>query len=195
VATISSGHRSIDPHCIFSGYTFCQYNYGSAVYFMAAIPKTSFSLKHRYACLGFEICHNICLMVVCIFFRFICVHTLSRKSLQSTSVIIVFELHTLGGNLLHLKITHFDSVASVIITSVASVKIIRLPCCLCRASNDITKTLKKPERLVWKKRNHLTESTNLFPLKELLKIGFWRGELPYHCQGVLVLPEPLRGSV
>ena len=25
---------SIDPHCIFGGYTFCQYNYGSAVYFM-----------------------------------------------------------------------------------------------------------------------------------------------------------------
>jgi hypothetical protein len=90
VATISLGHRSIDPHCTFSGYTFYQYNYGSTVYFMVAIPKKSLSLKHRYTCLGFETCHNICLMVVCRFLWFLCVHTLSRKSLQSTLVIIVF---------------------------------------------------------------------------------------------------------
>ena len=49
---------------------FCQYNYGSAVYFMVAISKKYLLLKHRYACLGFETCHNICLMLVCIVFGF-----------------------------------------------------------------------------------------------------------------------------
>jgi len=87
---ISSGHRSIDPHCIFSGYTFCQYNYGSIVYFMVDIPKKSLSLKHRYACLGFETCHDIYSMVVCIFTQPLCILTLDWKSLQSTSVIIIF---------------------------------------------------------------------------------------------------------
>jgi hypothetical protein len=91
------------------------------MYFMVVLPKKYLSLKHRYACLGFETCHNICLMVVRSFFHPLCVHTLSQKSLQSTSLIIIFGLLTLGGNLLHIKITHFNSVASVVITSVVSV--------------------------------------------------------------------------
>jgi hypothetical protein len=65
--------------------------------------------------------------------------------------------------LLHIKITHFDSVASVVITkvtsvafcsqgrkcrmlltSVAGVKESILPC-LCRAYNDMRKTLETPQ--------------------------------------------------
>ena len=57
-----------------------------------------------------------------------------------------------------------------------------LPSCPCHASNDITKTLKTPQRLVWKNRNRLTRSTNLFPLKEPLKNEFWRA-LPYPLSG------------
>jgi hypothetical protein len=67
----------------------------------------------------------------------------------------------------------------ILTTSVASVTNITLPSCLCRASHDITKTLNIPQRLFLKKRNHLTRSTNLFPLKKPLKNGFWRGALPY----------------
>jgi hypothetical protein len=44
------------------------------------------------------------------------------ESLQSISVISSCLLTSyFGGNLLHVKITHFDSVASVVITKVASV--------------------------------------------------------------------------
>jgi hypothetical protein len=95
------------------------------------------------------------------------------------------RLEKYGIRVLHLKITHFDSVASVFITSVVSVascpqvshldykcckchKSI-LPSCLCHPSNDITKTLKTPQRLVWKKRNHLTGGTSLLSLEKPLK--------------------------
>jgi hypothetical protein len=77
MATINSGHGSIDPHYILGGYTFYQYNYGSAVYFMAAISCKSLSPKHRYACLGFETCHNIFWMFVCSFYQVLNVHTLA----------------------------------------------------------------------------------------------------------------------
>ena len=120
--------------------------------------------------------------------------------------------------MLHLKITHFDSVTSVVIkivvsvasclqvshlvckcliltTSVASVTNIILPSCLCRASNDIIKTLKTPQRLVLKKRNQLTRSTNLLPLKEPLKNGFWRGALPYPLLGSVNTPWVSFGGV
>jgi hypothetical protein len=66
--------------------------------------------------------------------------------------------------LLHIKITHFDSVASIVITkvasvafcsqgrkchmlltSVASVKESILPWCLCRTYNDMRKTFETPQ--------------------------------------------------
>jgi hypothetical protein len=169
MATIILGHRSIDPHCIFSGYTFCQYNYGSAVYFMEAIPKKSLSLKHRYAYLGFETCHNICLMVVCIFFHPLCIHTLARKILQSTSVIMSSNFVLWGeicytsklltsivsqvSSLQVLLVLHIVHKCHILTTSVASVTNIILPSFLFHASNDIIKTLKTPQRLVLKKRN------------------------------------------
>jgi hypothetical protein len=77
MTTINSCHRSIDPHCILCGYTFYQYNYGSAVYFMAAIYCKSLSPKHRYVYLAFETCHNICWMFVFSFYQVLRVHTLA----------------------------------------------------------------------------------------------------------------------
>ena len=122
MATISLSHYSIDPHCIFGGYTpVCQYNYGSIVYFMAAIPHKSRSPKHRYACLGFwnmswywlDVCVqlpsgspslNPCLNIY--------------KVLQPS--VRIFWLHTLGGILLHIKITQLDK-CHICLSLVASV--------------------------------------------------------------------------
>ena len=82
----------------------------------------------------------------------------------------------IGSWVLHIKITHLNSVASVFITSVVSVasclQVSHLVCkcrilttsvasvaniillsCLCHLSNNIISTLKTPRRLVLKKRN------------------------------------------
>ena len=98
----------------------------------------------------------------------------------------------MGGNLLHFKITHFDSVASVVITSVASVafwsqvsenaychNVYVVPI---KTSKGHLKHLKQ---LIWKKRNGLTEIINLFPLE---KRYFWRGELPHILLGSVIMP-------
>ena len=84
--------------------------------------------------------------------------------------------------------SHLVYKCHILNTSVASVENIILPSCLCRASNDIIRTLKTPQRLVLKKRDHLTRSTNLFPLKEPLKNGFWRGALLYPLLGSVDAP-------
>jgi hypothetical protein len=143
---ISSGHRSIYPHCIFSGYTFYQYNYGSAVYFMVAIPKKSLSLKHRYAYLGFETCHNICLMVVCIYFSSLSVSIplLEKvyKVLQSSSS----SDFALWGAICYTSKSLIAMMASVVVTNIASVaywsQVSQTSYCLCHLSNDIVRTLR-----------------------------------------------------
>ena len=75
--------------------------------------------------------------------------------------------------------SHLVRKCRTLTTSVASVTNSILPYCLCRASNNITKTLKTPQRLVLKRRSHLTGSTNILPWKKHSKTEFWRGALPY----------------
>jgi hypothetical protein len=75
-------------------------------------------------------------------------------------------------------VSHLVCKCHILTTSVASVTNIILPSCLCRASNDIIRTLKTPQRLVLKKRNQLTRSTSLLPLEKPLKNGFWRANAP-----------------
>jgi hypothetical protein len=79
-------------------------------------------------------------------------------------------------------------------TSVISVSKIMLPSFLCHASNDMTGTLRTPQRLVLKRRNQSTRSTSLFPLKEPLKNGFWRGALPYTLSVRTGAPWPSLGE-
>ena len=163
------------------------------MYFMVAIPWKSLSLKHRYACLGFETCHNICLMVVCIFFQVLRIHTLAQKSLQSTSVISSRLLTShFGGQYVTHQNYSLQWWPIVIITSVAflvaSVANIILSSCLCRVSNDITRTLKTPSNTGLIRRNHLMKSTNLFPWRKLLKNEFWRETLPYPLSGSVETP-------
>jgi hypothetical protein len=92
-------------------------------------------------------------------------------------------------------VSHLVCKCRILTTIFASVKKSILPSCLCRASNDITKTLDTPQRLFLNKRSHLTGSTNLFPLKKQKKMDFGEECSPTHCQVVLALPKPLWGSV
>jgi hypothetical protein len=93
-----------------------------------------------------------------------------------------------------LQVSHLVRKCRILTTSVASVTNIILSYCLCCSPNDIIRTVKTPQRLVLKKRNQLTRSTNLLPLEKPLKNGFWRERSPTHCQGVPMLPGPLWGS-
>jgi hypothetical protein len=88
--------------------------------------------------------------------------------------------------------------ASVVVTNIASVaywsQVSQTLSCLCRLSNDIVKTLKTPQRLVLKKRNQLTRSTSLLPLKKPLKSQIWKGALPYILSGSAGALYPLLGE-
>jgi hypothetical protein len=75
-------------------------------------------------------------------------------------------------------VLHLFHKCRILTTSFASVANITLPSCLCCASNDIIRTLKTPQRLVLQKRNHLTRSTSLLPLKKPLKSQFLEGSAP-----------------
>ena len=83
---------------------------------------------------------------------------------------------------------HLVRKCHILTISVASVTNIILTSCLFHASKDITETLKTPQRLAWKKRNPLTGSTNLLPLKGPLKNEFSRGALPYPLSGSVGTP-------
>ena len=54
VATISSCHRSMDPHCISGGHTLSQYHHGSVVYLLATILWVTYSLSIGLTSLGME---------------------------------------------------------------------------------------------------------------------------------------------
>jgi hypothetical protein len=56
-------------------------------------------------------------------------------------------------------------------------------CFILLLRSPIFLTLKTPQRLVWKKRNHLTGSTSLLTLRKPQNNGFWRGALPYPLEG------------
>ena len=79
--------------------------------------------------------------------------------------------------------SHLFCKCRILSISVTSVKNIILLYFICSAYNDIMKTLKTPQKVVWKKRNHLTRSTSLFPWKKHSKTKFWRGALPYPLLG------------
>ena len=164
MATISLVHRSIDPHCIFNGYTFYQCNYGSAVYLMVAIPKTFLSLKHRYAYLGFETCHNICLMVVCSFYQVLWVYTLAWTSTKYFSHQFASSNFILWG-----AICYTSKLLTLIVSQVSSLQRSQvshfshkcrkcqgsiLPWFLCRAYNDMRRTLETPQTFELKKETH-----------------------------------------
>jgi hypothetical protein len=83
----------------------------------------------------------------------------------------------------------------ILATSVTSVTNIILSSCLCRVSNDITRTLKTPSKTGLRRRNHLMKSTNIFHGKNHLKIIFEGQRSPTHCQGVPMLPTLLWGSI
>jgi hypothetical protein len=130
----------VDPLCILRGYDqFMSLEYRSTVYFqwlyllVNTIMDTQCILWRPYLAsldhpsigmpaLGFEICRDICWMFVCSFRQVLRVYTLARMSTKYFSYQFLSSNFILwGGNLLHIKITHFDSVTSVVITSVASV--------------------------------------------------------------------------
>jgi hypothetical protein len=91
-------------------------------------------------------------------------------------------------------VSHLVCKCRILTTSVISVANIILPSFLCHASNDMTGTLRTPQRLVLKRRNQSTRSTSLLPLKEPLKNGFWRGALPYTLSGSTGTPWPSLGE-
>jgi hypothetical protein len=98
----------------------------------------------------------------------------------------------------HLKITHFVSVASVVITSVASVafwsqvsQVLEKEYCHNFYVVPITTSeghLKHLKQLIWKKRNGLTEFIHLFPLENPFKRYFWRGALTHILLGSVITP-------
>jgi hypothetical protein len=81
VATISPSHQSIDPHCIFGGYTFLSIQlwirsvfYGGHI--LLSLDHPSIGMP----ALGFEICHDTCWMFVCSFCQVLRVYTLAWTS-------------------------------------------------------------------------------------------------------------------
>jgi hypothetical protein len=88
--------------------------------------------------------------------------------------------------------------ASVIITRITSVaywsQVSQTLYFLCRLSNDIIKTLQTPQRLVLKKRNQLTTSTSLLPLKKPLKSQIFKEALPYILSVISGALYPLLGE-
>ena len=91
--------------------------------------------------------------------------------------------------MLHIKITQFDSVASVVITSVASVafwsqvsQVLIKPYfhnSYVVPTMTSERLLKHLKHLIRKKRNGLTEFMNLLPFERTTKIEFQRRTLPY----------------
>jgi hypothetical protein len=85
----------VDPLCNYHGYDqFMSWNYISTLYIWWLYPSVNMimdpqcilwwpylesplPLKHRYACLGFETCHNVFLMVICNFYQVLRIHTLA----------------------------------------------------------------------------------------------------------------------
>jgi hypothetical protein len=77
VATISLSHYSIDPHCIFGGYTLLSIQlWIRSVYYGGHISNLNHPSIGMPA-LGFEICHDICWMFVCSFRQVLRVYTLA----------------------------------------------------------------------------------------------------------------------
>jgi hypothetical protein len=81
VATTSPSHQSIDPHCIFGGYTFLSIQlwihsvfYGGHI--LLSLDHPSIGMP----ALGFEICHDTCWMFVCSFCQVLRVYTLAWTS-------------------------------------------------------------------------------------------------------------------
>ena len=99
--------------------------------------------------------------------------------------------------LLHIKITHFDSITSVVITSVASVTFFsqgRKCHMLLTSVTSVREAyyhdayvvpittweghLKHLKHLIWKRRNESTGLQTFCHLKAPQKLRFWRGALP-----------------
>jgi hypothetical protein len=86
----------------------------------------------------------------------------------------------LGGNLLHIENTHFDSVASVIIISVASVGEEYYHDAYVVPTNDIRRTPDTCQKLDLEEEERLTGLMNLFPSKDTQKTKFLEGSAPLY---------------
>ena len=94
----------------------------------------------------------------------------------------------MGGNLLHIKNTHFDSVTSVIITKVASVtfcsqvsQVSKKEYChdaYVMPVNDIRRTLGTCQTLDLEEEERLTGLMNLLPSENTKKTKFFEGSDP-----------------
>jgi hypothetical protein len=105
---------------------------------------------------------------------------------------------------LHIKITHYDN-GLVSSLSILQVSHFGHKCRKCQKKSychtvyvvPITTSeghLKHLKQLIWKQRNGLTKFINLLPLKNPLKIHFWRGALPYTLTGSAGAPCTLLGE-
>jgi hypothetical protein len=78
--------------------------------------------------------------------------------------------------------------------SVTSVANIIQSSCLCRVSNDITRTLKTPSKTGLRRRNHLMKSTKILPWKKPLKSQFLKANAPLPTIRECHAPYPSLGE-
>jgi hypothetical protein len=87
----------------------------------------------------------------------------------------------LGGNLLHIKYTHFDSVTSVVITKVASFTSVKEEYyhdAYVVHVNDIKRTLGTCQTLDLEEEERLIGLMNLLPSENTQKTNFLEGSTP-----------------
>jgi hypothetical protein len=78
MATINLGHQSIDPHCIFDGYTFLSTQlWIRSVFYGGHLLQSLDHPSIGMPTLGCETCHDICWMFVCSFYQVLRVYTLA----------------------------------------------------------------------------------------------------------------------
>ena len=156
---------------------------------MVTIPWKYLSLKHRYVCLGFETCHSICWMFVCSFCQVLCVYTLAWKSTKHFSYQFLFSNFILWGEIYYTsklltsivsqvsslqrsQVSHFaHKVASVVCCSQVSQESM-LPWRLCRAHNDMRRTLETPQTSDLEEEKWVNRLANLFPPESTSKTEF-----------------------
>ena len=144
--------------------------------------------------LGFEICHDICWMLMCSFLSgslspYPCLNVC--KVFQSS--VRIFWLHTLGGILLHVEIAQMDKCHIVPIsrrkcrifpTTSASVASWLLVSQTMFRHDVMITTLRRHLWhliwLIWRSRTDPLKSNNSWYLKEALKHWFGGGTLPYY---------------
>ena len=131
VATISLSHHSINPHCIFGGYTFLSIQlwirsvfYGSHI--LLSLDHPSIGMP----ALGFETCHNICWMFVCNFCQVLWVYTLSWMSTKYFSHQFVSSNFILWGAFCYTsKLLSWISVAlslSIVVSVASSLQLLQV---------------------------------------------------------------------